>query len=146
MIKYNLTCECNYTFDSWFSSSEEFERLKKRKIITCTECNSNNINKSLMTPNISSLKKNNNNNNYKLQNNIKKKIFEYQKFIKDNFSYVGENFAQEARSIHYEDNKTKDDKKEKKGIYGKVTQEELKELNEEGIETSTIFWYDKTEN
>ena len=139
MIKYNLTCKCKCTFDSWFASSEEFERLMKRKIVTCFECNSKDVNKSIMAPNVSHSKKNNNN-NYKFQKNIKKKIIEYQKFIKKNCRYVGDNFAQEARSIHY-------DKKEMtKGIYGKVTNEEINELNEEGIETTTIPWYDKTEN
>ena len=139
MIKYNLTCKCKFTFDSWFASSEEFERLMKRKIVTCFECNSKDVNKSIMAPNVSHSKKNNNN-NYKFQKNIKKKIIEYQKFIKKNCRYVGDNFAQEARSIHY-------DKKEMtKGIYGKVTNEEINELNEEGIETTTIPWYDKTEN
>ena len=138
MIKYNLTCKCKFTFDSWFASSEEFERLMKRKIVTCFECNSKDVNKSIMAPNVSHSKKNNNN-NYKFQKNIKKKIIKYQKFIKENFKYVGDNFAQEARSIHYE-------KKNTKGIYGKVTAEEIVELKNEGIETTIIPWYDKTEN
>jgi hypothetical protein len=138
MIKYNLICKCDCTFDSWFSSSEEFGRLKKKKLITCIECNSNDVNKSIMAPNVSSSKKNDNI-NYKFQQDIKKKIIEYQKFIQKNCKYVGDSFAQEARSIHY-------DKKKTKGIYGIVTPEELDELNEEGIKTTTIPWYDKTEN
>jgi len=145
MIKYNLTCKCNCTFDSWFASSEEFGRLMKKKLITCIECNSNNVNKSIMAPNVSSSKKIDNI-NYKFQKNIKKKIIEYQKFIKKNCKYVGDNFAQEARSIYYNEKETKDNEKETKGIYGRVTAEEIDELNEEGIETTTIPWYDKTEN
>ncbi len=138
MIKYNLTCEHQHTFDSWFASSIEFERLRRKKIIQCIECNSNNINKSIMSPNISNLKKNNNE-NLKLQKNVKQKIVEYQKFIKENCKYVGDDFAQEARNIHY-------GKKETKGIYGKGTKEEIEELKDEGIETITVPWYDKTEN
>ena len=138
MIKYNLICKCDCTFDSWFASSEEFGRLRKKKLITCIECNSNDVDKSIMSPNVSSSKKIDNV-NYKFQKNIKKKIIEYQKFIKENCKYVGDNFAQEARSIHY-------DKKKTKGIYGKVTAEEIDELNEEGIETTTLPWYDKVEN
>ena len=145
MIKYNLTCKCNCTFDSWFASSEEFGRLMKKKLITCIECNSYNVNKSIMAPNVSSSKKIDNI-NYKFQKNIKKKIIKYQKFIKENCKYVGDNFAQEARSIHYGEKKTKDDEKKTKGIYGRVTAEEIDELNEEGIETTTIPWYDKIEN
>ena len=57
MIKYNLTCKCNCTFDSWFASSGEFGRLMKKKLITCIECNSNNVSKSIMAPNVSSSKK-----------------------------------------------------------------------------------------
>ena len=139
MIKYNLTCKCSCTFDSWFASSEEFERLMKKKIIICIECDSNNVNKSIMSPNVSNSKKINNE-SYKFQKNIKKKIIEYQKFVKKNCKYVGDSFAQEARSIHY------DDGKKTRGIYGKVTAEEIDELNEEGIETTIIPWYDKTEN
>ena len=76
MIKYNLTCKCNCTFDSWFASSVEFGRLIKKKLITCIECNSNNVNKSIMAPNVSSSKKIDNI-NYKFQQNIKKKIIKY---------------------------------------------------------------------
>ena len=145
MIKYNLTCKCKCTFDSWFASSEEFGRLMKKKLITCIECNSNNVNKSIMAPNVSNSKKIDNI-NYKFQKNIKKKIIEYQKFIKKNCKYVGDNFAQEARNIYYNEKETKDNEKETKGIYGRVTAEEIDELNEEGIETITIPWYNKTEN
>ena len=56
---------------------------------------------------------------------------EHQKFVKKNFDYVGENFAYEARSIHYQN------KKGLKGIYGTTTKEDLKELKEEGIETES---------
>ena len=145
MIKYNLICKCNCTFDSWFASSKEFGRLIKKKLITCIECNSNNVNKSIMAPNVSSSKKIDNI-NYKFQKNIRKKIIEYQKFIKENCKYVGDNFAQEARNIYYNEKETKDNEKETKGIYGRVTAEEIDELNEEGIETITIPWYNKTEN
>ena len=73
MIKYNLICKCNCTFDSWFASSEEFGRLMKKKLITCIECNSNTVHKSIMAPNVSNSKKIDNI-NYKLQKNIRKKI------------------------------------------------------------------------
>ena len=53
---------------------------------------------------------------------------------KNNFDYVGENFAYEARSIHY------NHKKRAKGIYGTASQIDLKELKEEGIEAQMIPW------
>ena len=67
---------------------------------------------------------------------IKKKINEYQKFIKNNFDYVGENFAYEARSIHY------NNKKKNKGIYGTASKQDLKELKEEGIDAQMVPWFE----
>ena len=71
---------------------------------------------------------------------IKETIYEYQKFIKSNFNYVGENFAYEARSIHY------DNKKIDKGIYGTASKKDLKELKEEGIDAQMIPWVKKENN
>ena len=51
MIKYKLICnKCKNTFDSWFGSSKEFEKLKKKNFLSCITCNSNNVDKSLMAP------------------------------------------------------------------------------------------------
>ena len=59
MIKYRLTCkDCKITFDSWFSSSKEYERLKVKEFLNCHVCNSSNIEKTLMSPSISISKKN----------------------------------------------------------------------------------------
>ena len=143
MIKYKLNCKnCSSKFDSWFSSSKEFEKVKKMKHLNCHFCNSSDIEKTLMTPNLSNTKKNikNNNNNKKLEN-IKNKIKEYQKFIKKNFEYVGDNFTYEARSIHYNENK-----KKRKGIYGKASIKDVKELKEEGIDTEIIPWINEDQN
>mgnify|MGYP001389650856 CR=1 FL=1 len=140
MIKYNLTCnDCDNSFDSWFSSSKEYEKLKKLNHINCYNCNSLNVYKSLMTPSIinSKIKKNENLNDKK---HIRQKMREYQKFIKKNFRYVGDKFATEARSIHY------DNKKKTKGIYGTASKEEMRELKEEGIRTEVIPWVDDKSN
>ena len=142
MIKYQLICnDCNLIFDSWFASSKEFEKLKKKKLLNCHKCNSLQIEKSLMKPNVLNKTK------YQIEPILKeknlslnKKIKEYQNFIKKNFDYVGSNFAYEARSIHY------DKKKRNKGIFGKASNEDLMELKEEGIETQSIPWFDDKNN
>ena len=140
MIKYLLNCKiCKFEFESWFSSSKEFDKLKKLKLLSCQKCDSKKIDKSLMKPNLA-------NTNFKISNkrnynqNIKKKNKEYQKFIKQNFEYVGDNFAYEARSIHYKKSKNK------KNIYGKASASDVRELRDEGIETSTIPWIEDKEN
>ena len=51
MIKYKLICkDCDNAFDSWFSSSKEYEKLKKLKHVNCDNCNSLKVEKTLMTP------------------------------------------------------------------------------------------------
>ena len=142
MIKYKLICkDCSISFDSWFSSSREYEKLKKKKFLNCHICNSLNIEKTLMSPSIFRLENDTKTENQnKKKREIKKKISDYQKFIKKNFDYVGENFAYEARSIHYKN------KKASKGIYGTATKEDLRELKEEGIEAEVIPWVKNTTN
>ena len=142
MIRYKLFCKnCDLQFDSWFSSSNEYERLKKKKLLICHKCNSVKVEKTIMAPQLI-------NNKSKIDEQkklekfikVKKTIIDYQKFIKDNFKYVGDNFAYEARSIHY------NSKKKSRGIYGSASNEDLKELKEEGIDAQMIPWIDENEN
>ena len=142
MIKYALICkDCNKEFESWFGSSKEYDRLKKMKLLNCQNCGSLNVEKSLMAPNLSKTKKSSEQNEFKFKE-VKQKLKEYKKFVKDNFDFVGDNFAYEARSIHY----NKDKKKQKKGIYGKASIEDVRELKDEGIETEMIPWIEDKEN
>ena len=143
MIKYNLRCKkCNLNFDSWFSSSEEYDKLKKKKLINCHICGSLKVEKNLMAPKLMSknpVHRNDEKDLLKYQK-IKKTIDKYQKFIKNNFDYVGENFAYEARSIHY------NNKKRNKGIYGKASKKDLKELKDEGIDAQLVPWVENENN
>ena len=129
------------SFDSWFASSKEYEKLKSKNFLNCHKCKSQKVEKTLMAPKLINRKSMDNlaKNNTKL-NEIKNKIKEYQKFIKSNFDYVGENFAYEARSLHY--NK----KNKKKGIYGTATKNEIQELKEEGVEAEMIPWIEDKSN
>tara|TARA_B110000196_G_C20696660_1_gene453340 strand:+ start:154 stop:582 length:429 start_codon:yes stop_codon:yes gene_type:complete len=142
MIVFKLICkDCEISFDSWFSSSIEYEKLKKKNFINCHSCNSLNIEKTLMSPSVFRSKNNTTidhlDSKYK---EVKKTILDYQNFVKKNLNYVGENFAYEARSIHYRN------KKVSKGIYGTASKEDLKDLKEEGIEAELIPWVKNTTN
>ena len=128
-------------FDSWFASSLEYEKLKRKKLISCHICNSIKVEKTLMAPKMlnrglkdKSIKE------FKKYKNINRKLKEYQKFIKNNFEDVGDNFAYEARSIHY------NNKKNKKGIFGNASKDEIKELKDEGINTEIIPWFEDKNN
>ena len=141
MIKYKLNCNsCKNIFDSWFASSKEFEKLKKMNLINCNNCNSLKIEKSIMSPRILSNSNLSEEKSSAKRHEVKSKIKEFQSYIQKNFEYVGENFSYEARSIHY------GKKKNKKGIYGKASSEDIKELKDEGIETSIVPWINEKDN
>ena len=135
MIKYNLKCHNNHEFESWFSNSEEFDKLKKKKLLECIYCSSSEINKSIMSPMVSGIKLNKD----KLINNFsinKRELLKIRKFVEKNFEFVGDKFSQKVRDVYY-------DKKSKKSIYGTATPEERDELKEEGIELLSIPWVSK---
>tara|TARA_A100001015_G_scaffold113797_1_gene126438 strand:+ start:332 stop:754 length:423 start_codon:yes stop_codon:yes gene_type:complete len=138
MIKYNLKCHKDHEFESWFSSSEEFEKLVKRKLLECIYCSSRKINKSIMSPMVSNSKSENEELDIMGKNlkNQKDKLLKLRKYIEKNFDYVGKDFSKKVREIYY-------DKKNKKAIYGTTTSEERKELSEEGIDLLSIPWVNK---
>ena len=138
MIKYNLICECGKTFESWFSSSDEHDVQRRKKLINCIYCDSTSVKKSVMAPNLFS-KTNKTSKNTNIEKKIKKQLLDLRRYIEKNCKNVGDNFTREARNIHY-------GKKTSKGIYGKATPEETAELLEEGIEVATIPWQNKLEN
>ena len=85
MIKYKLICkDCETTFDRWFSSTKEYEKLKKKKFLNCHFCNSLNVGKSLMSPSVSTSKNNlrDTDSSSEKYRKIKKTIYKYQEFIK----------------------------------------------------------------
>ena len=138
MIKYNLICDNEHEFESWFSDSLEFEKLKNKKLLECIYCSSKRIEKSIMSPMVS------NSNNLELPNNKfereflkeKKRLKQIRKYIEKNYEYVGKNFSKKVREIYY-------DKKSKKTIYGTTTPKEREELAEEGIDLLSIPWIGK---
>tara|TARA_B100000767_G_C19690021_1_gene503578 strand:- start:509 stop:931 length:423 start_codon:yes stop_codon:yes gene_type:complete len=138
MIKYNLKCHNSHEFESWFSDSNEFDNLNKKKLLDCIYCSSKKIDKSIMSPMVSGTRKEKDKINNLNENllNEKNKLFQIRKYIENNFEYVGKNFSKKVREIYY-------DKKSKKTIYGTTTSEERKELIEEGIELLEVPWIDK---
>ncbi len=140
MIKYKLICkDCNNVFDSWFSNSKEYEKLKKKKYLNCHICDSRKIEKTLMAPNVFNSSDVNIEKITKIKE-VKLKLREFKRFIKNNFKYVGDNFAHEARLIHY------DSKKKSKAIYGKASRKEIEDLKQEGIKTEEFPWLEDKEN
>lgn len=138
MIKYILKCNNGHEFESWFSESQEFEKLKKNKLLDCIFCNSKKIEKSIMSPRIISSKQSKKlkNTYVKEFNKTKKDLIKIRKFIEKNFEYVGDKLAEKVKDIYYNNEKNYN-------IYGTTTSKERKELQDEGIKLSNIPWLDK---
>ena len=138
MIKYNLKCSNNHEFESWFSDSNEFDNLKRKKLLECIFCFSKEVCKSIMAPMVSGTK----DKNIEIKDlsdilkSEKKKLLQLRKFVETNFEFVGENFSSKVREVYY-------DKKNKKIIYGTATKREKKELEDEGINLLSIPWIKK---
>ena len=140
MIKYNLKCNNKHEFESWFSNSNEYEKLKSKKLIECIFCKSKKVDKSIMSPIV--LNKDEKIKRYESLENfkkVKKELLKIRKFVENNFENVGKDFPKEVRNIYYNNRKNKN-------IYGNTTQEEAEELKEEGIEIASVPWVDKLEN
>ena len=138
MIKYNLKCNHDHEFESWFSDSNEFEKLKKKKLLECIYCSSKDIQKSIMSPMVTST-----NNTLesleKIDNSrIKEKnnLIKLREYVEKHFEFVGDKFAGKVKDIYY-------NKEKNKAIYGTATPEERKELADEGIDLLSIPWVSK---
>ena len=107
MIKYILKCKNKHEFESWFLNSIEFEKLKKKKLIKCIYCKSQNIEKSIMSPKILGTSKSDSANLTSNKNliKIKKDLLKIRKFVEKNFEYVGDRFSQEVRNVYYDKRK-----------------------------------------
>ena len=138
MIKYNLKCSNNHEFESWFSDSNEFERLNKKRLLNCIFCTSKKITKSIMSPRVLNSKEKIEINNSKDKEfkKFKDDLTKLRNFVEKNFEFVGDKFAKKVRDIYY-------DKNENQRIYGTTTPEEREELMEEGIELTSIPWVNK---
>ena len=138
MIKYNLSCDRKHEFESWFSDSFEFEKLKKKRLLECIYCSSKKIEKTIMAPMVST--SNQNNKKFKKLDKIFRKeknaLINLRNYIEKNYEFVGDKFSKRVREIYY-------DKDSKKTIYGTATKEERKELEEEGINLISVPWVNK---
>ena len=138
MIKYNLKCENDHEFESWFSDSQEYDKLDKKKLLECIYCSSNRIKKSIMSPMISGKKLDSDSFNIFDQKLLddRDKLIKLRKYVENNFEFVGNNFSKKVREVYY-------DKKNNKSIYGTTTSKEREELAEEGIDLLSIPWVSK---
>jgi hypothetical protein len=141
MILFNLRCSDGHTFEGWFRNGDAYDRQVKAKAVSCPLCGTTAVEKALMAPRISKGRKAREvvkapaaeaPENAKAAQ-LLRALREARRLVEENCDYVGADFAEEARRIHYGES-------EKHGIYGESTEDEARALAEEGIEFGRIPW------
>ena len=164
MIKYQLICDKSHEFEGWFGDSAAFEWQQESGLLTCPVCGSADVRRALMAPNLASPKTRKTDlaeqqpsaqpepqpqpqapqqasaalppaAARKMQE-LMSEMRALQTRIREECRDVGNDFAEEARKIHYGE-------VEPEGIYGQATAEEREALDEEGIEIMDMPWLPK---
>lgn len=124
MIKYALICsDCDAEFEAWFASSEAYDKQAKTSLVECLACQGTNVAKAIMAPAVSGTKKSGPPDPQKVFGKLAAKARQH---VSENFDYVGDGFATEARAMHYGET-------EHKPIWGETTADEREALKDEGV-------------
>ena len=136
MILFTLRCAHGHEFEGWFRDGDGFESQRQAGEIACPECNGTSVEKAVMAPRlgcsrdampaISPAQ-------------FRAALVELRRQIETNCDYVGNRFAEEARRIHYREI-------DPHSIYGEASEDESRELTEEGISFGRIPWIPPTDS
>jgi hypothetical protein len=143
MIKYSLICEIGHEFEGWFQNSGAFDNQSASSLLLCPSCGTSEVQKALMAPAVATRSKQ----PEPVQNHptpgpqatphayvppsIEDIVRKIRAEIEKKAEYVGPQFAEEARRIHYAESP-------ERGIYGEATSDEVAELDAEGIDVFAL--------
>jgi hypothetical protein len=138
MISFNLRCGKDHVFEAWFKDGKSYGRQAKQGRVSCPVCGDNKVEKAPMAPNIASgVSRKQGSGPAGRAAEFRETLNKLRAEVEKNCDYVGPNFAEEARKIHYKES-------EQRSIYGEATDQEAKSLQEEGVEFSRIPWPSRT--
>ena len=127
MIKYRLICDKSHEFDGWFADSAAFDAQKKDGLLACALCGSKKVSKAIMAPAVPKKANQQTDEAQKIRHMMQK----VSTHVEENFDYVGADFAEEARKIHYGERAARD-------IYGETSLDDAKDLLEEGVPVAPL--------
>ena len=137
MILFNLNCfDCASSFEGWFENTKDYNKQIKKGLLSCPSCNSIQIKKGLMAPNVA---KKSNSRISKMNKSIASNVKNLKKIIEKEFDYVGDKFTEEAKKIKYGEVK-------ERAIYGEASIEQTKELIDEDIDVLPLPFSTKKTN
>lgn len=130
MIRYALACEHDHPFEAWFGSSADYDDQAARGLVECPYCASHAVRKQIMAPAVAGTRS-----NAEVPAPAREMMMEamgkVRRHVEQNFDYVGDRFAREARDIH-------EGVSEERGIYGEAKPHEIKALVEDGIKVAPL--------
>ena len=146
MIVFDLVCSADHRFEGWFGSSADYARQQEMGLVSCPQCGSSEVAKAPMAPAVSakgnaastpSAKQPEGaaDKDVELSNNplppavekAFKALAKAQSAALESSTWVGEDFAEKSRAMHYGEASTEP-------IHGKASAEEAQDLVDEGIE------------
>ena len=132
MIKYQLLCDADHAFEGWFRDSADYDAQSEDGLIECPACGSESVRKAVMAPSISRRSAGSRESRLaEVKHDLVRAAERARNFVENNFDYVGEKFPEEARKIHYGEEK-------ERGIFGEATGKEVREMLEEGVQIAPL--------
>jgi hypothetical protein len=126
MIRYALVCDHDHAFEGWFGSSDDFESQSARGLVECPVCASKAVGKQIMAPAVAGTRRTMPDLSPEARTVMMEALGRMRAHVEENFDYVGDAFATEARAIH-------EGRSEDRGIYGEATPAEVRKLAEDGV-------------
>ena len=133
MIRYALACEQGHGFEAWFGSSTAYDEQAAQGLVECPFCASRRVAKQVMAPAVSGTRRTalSEAPPPKMREMMRAAMGEVRRHVEQNFDYVGDRFAKEARAIH-------EGASEDRGIYGEATPAEVRALHEDGVKVAPL--------
>jgi len=133
MIRYALLCEHDHGFEAWFASSDAYVDQAASGLVECPFCASKQVRKAIMAPAVRGTKKAPPQPGppREMQTMVMEALQQVRNHVEENFDYVGDAFAREARAIHAGES-------ENRGIYGEATPAEVRALKEDGVSVAPL--------
>jgi hypothetical protein len=128
MIRYDLRCDKGDEFDAWFGSIADFDSQSEKGLIQCPHCGSPHVEKAPMAPAVVTGRSKDARKERAVAMAMAAKVRDH---IKENFDYVGDKFADEARKMH-------DGEADERPIWGEATAEEARQLAEDGVPAAAL--------
>lgn len=135
MILYELRCTDDHAFEAWFRDSATYDRQAAAGEISCPVCGDAEVAKAPMAPRISRT----GGDAAAAPARMRKMLTELRETVERSSDYVGDRFAEEARRIHYGET-------EHRNIYGEASDDEARELIDEGLKIGRIPWLPRTDS